>query len=79
MTPEDLDLIVNIVELGISDALRVGMLQKVPHGYCFTCDTEMEVYDVAPSDTTTAQPPICHECIIGTAIEMIQKYGTWSV
>jgi hypothetical protein len=76
MTPEQIDAIVNIVELGIAEAIQAHILQKVPHGYCFYCDTEMEVYDVAPSEEIPAQPPICHECIIGIAVEMFRRYET---
>lgn len=50
---------------GFAEAIESHWLQPIPHGYCFSCDTEAIVYDVLIGPS---QPPRCASCFIGAMI-----------
>lgn len=78
MTPDQIEKAVDIVEEGLEEAVKIGMLIPVPHGYCFYCDTETAVYDATTVGDIPAQPPICRECIICLGVSMLaQRVNEW--
>jgi hypothetical protein len=50
----------------VEQAVTLGWLTSVDHGYCFYCGTEKSVYDVT-MDNAPVQPPRCGDCYVAQA------------
>jgi hypothetical protein len=59
------------IEIGIRDAVAMGWLIPTARGFCFSCGTEREVYEVGPN--YPAQPPVCHECMVSRAAAEVSR------
>lgn len=63
-----LEMVSNSVRAGIDEMVNIGALIPVEHGFCFYCDEEKSVYDVAPE--FPAQPPTCDNCLYQRGVAM---------
>lgn len=65
----------NLSQDDVSEALEqacwLGWLEKVPHGYCFSCHSEKMVFDILDPEAPV-QPPKCAECFTSQAQKMIK-------
>lgn len=59
----------NFIRSGIDEMVQLGNLIPVEHGFCFACQQEKPVYDVAPRFPT--QPAICDHCLFQKGLLML--------
>lgn len=62
------------VNKGIEESIAARDLQLVEHGFCWTCQEEKQVYEVAPQ--FPVQPPICKSCLFKAAIDRYSNPNT---
>jgi hypothetical protein len=63
ISPDDLDL-------ALVQAVELGWLIPIEHGYCFYCHTEGMVYDIVVPDAPV-QPARCAKCFFEAASRLV--------
>lgn len=66
MTSDHPPLSSNDINLALVEAVDIGWLIPIEHGYCFYCHTEGMVYDIV-ADNAPVQPARCAKCFFEAA------------
>jgi hypothetical protein len=66
MTSDSHSLSVDEINRALTQAVDLGWLIPIEHGYCFYCHTEGMVYDIV-ADNAPVQPARCGHCFFEAA------------
>lgn len=60
--------ITQAISVGVTDSITLGHLSPERFGYCFMCEKETGVHDVAPE--FPVQPPMCFSCLVQRGVDL---------